>query len=128
MAEFNADLKAIAEKLVAHCMAGTEEEGLKELYAADAVSVEALPMGDMGAEAAGLEAIKGKHDWWNNTMEVHSADVKGPYLHGDDQFAVWFQIDATDKTTGERSEMSEVGVYTVKGGKIVREAFFYALS
>ncbi|MEO1309931.1 MAG: nuclear transport factor 2 family protein [Pseudomonadota bacterium] len=128
MAEFNADLKAIAEKLVAHCMAGTEEAGLTELYAADAVSVEALPMGDMGAEAAGLEAIKGKHDWWNNTMEVHSADVKGPYLHGDDQFAVWFQIDATDKTTGERSEMSEVGVYTVKGGKIVREAFFYALS
>ncbi len=124
---WNPELKAVAEKLYAHCEAHTELQGLDELYAADAVSVEALAMGDMGAEAAGLDAIKGKHAWWNETMEVHGGEMKGPYLHGDDRFAIWFQVDATDKTTGERNLMTEIGVYTVKSGKIVREEFYYAL-
>ena len=36
-----------------------------------------------------------------------------------------FKIDVTRKQTGERVKMDEVGLYTVRSGKIVEERFFY---
>ena len=120
-------MKTTAEKLVAHCRAGTTRQGLKELYAPDAVSVEAVAMpGSGSAETRGLQGIEGKHDWWDSTMEVHSASTDGPYPHGDDRFAVIFEFDITDRASGQRNQMKEVAVYTVNpAGKIVREEFFY---
>jgi hypothetical protein len=120
-------LKATAEKLVAHCRAHTEMQGLDELYDPAAVSVEAMPMpGSDSAETRGVQAIKGKHEWWNSAMEVHSATTDGPYLHGDDRFAVIFEFDATERQSGKRHQMREVAVYTVNpAGRIVREEFYY---
>lgn len=121
-------LKEIADALVAHCRNGTEAEGLATLYAPAAVSVEAMAMpGSDSPEARGVDAIRAKHDWWNRTMEVHSGSVEGPFLHGASQFAVIFEADATNRETGERMAMKEVGLYEVADGKIVREAFFYAM-
>src|SRR6056297_2230401 len=115
-------LPEIAERLVALCRTGEEWTALDTLYAADAVSVEAAAMpGGMGREAAGLDAIRAKHDWWEGAMEVHSAEADGPYLHGDDRFAVIFTVDATERASGERHRMREVAVYTVADGKIRRE-------
>jgi hypothetical protein len=34
-------------------------------------------------------------------------------------------MDVTPKETGERVMMDEVGIYTVDGGKIVEERFYY---
>ena len=34
-------------------------------------------------------------------------------------------MDVTVKETGARMTMDEIGVYTVKNGKIVEERFFY---
>jgi ketosteroid isomerase-like protein len=119
--------KTTAEKLLAHCRAHTTIRGLDELYDPDAVSVEATAMpGTDSRETQGVEAIKGKHAWWNSTMDVHKETIEGPYMHGDDRFAVIFGFDATNKQSGDRMQMQEVGIYTVDGaGKIVREEFFY---
>ncbi len=120
-------VKATAEKLMAHCRAGTELKGLDELYHASAVSVEAMPMpGADSAEMHGIEAIKGKHAWWNANFEAHGGAIEGPFMHGSDRFAVTFAVETTNKSTGERSQLREVAIYTVDGaGKIVREEFFY---
>jgi ketosteroid isomerase-like protein len=118
-------LREIAEELVAGCREDRVEENLGKLYAVDAVSVEATPGPDGSRETRGLDGIRGKHQWWNSTFEVHDADVDGPFLHGDDRFAVVFEFEAENRETGERSEMEEVGVYHVRDGKIVREEFFY---
>lgn len=118
------ELKAIAEELVAGCREGRARENLARLYAPDAVSVEAADMGN-GREAAGLDAIRGKHDWWEGAMEVLDAEVTGPMMHGDDRFAVIFRMKAKEKVTGEVSDLQEVAVYSVADGKIVREEFFY---
>jgi ketosteroid isomerase-like protein len=118
-------LREIAEELVAGCREDRVEENLGKLYAVDAVSVEATPGPDGSRETHGLEGIRGKHAWWNSTFVVHDADVDGPFLHGDDRFAVVFEVEAENRETGERSEMEEVGVYHVRDGKIVREEFFY---
>ena len=123
---FDETLMKIANQLVAYHREGKQAQGLSELYAADAVSVEAMAMpGTPGAESAGLEAIRGKHAWWEGAMEVHSSSAEGPFLHGPDRFAVIFEADATNRETQERNQMREVGVYTVRDGKIVREEFYY---
>jgi ketosteroid isomerase-like protein len=121
---FDENIMKVANALVGHCKNHTELEGLKTLYADDAVSVESVDMGN-GRETKGVVAIEGKHEWWNNAFEVHSDAVEGPYIHGANQFGVIFEIDATNKETGERSQMKEVAVYTVDNGKISREEFFY---
>ncbi len=121
-------VKEIGDRLVELCRAGDDATTLNELYDANAVSVEAMAMpGVDSREAKGLDAIRGKHEWWNNTMEVHSAKVDGPYPHGDDRFGVIFEIDCTDRNTGERTQMKEIAVYHVADGKITREEFFYGM-
>ncbi|MEM7671696.1 MAG: nuclear transport factor 2 family protein, partial [Pseudomonadota bacterium] len=122
------DLKSIAEALCDHCRNGTEGEALQTLYAPDAVSVESVPMpGTDARETHGVEGIQGKHAWWAEAMEVHEAKVDGPYLHGEDRFAVIFETDVTEKASANRMQMKEVGIYTVDGGKISREEFFYTM-
>ena len=121
-------LKDVADALVAHCKAGTEARALEELYSEHAESVEAFPgPGGMSPISKGREAIKGKHEWWNGAFEVHEAKVDGPHLHGEDRFAVIFEIDTTDRESGQRSQMKEVAVYTVDDDKIVKEEFFYTM-
>ena len=117
-------LSEIAHELVAGCREGRAAANLDALYAPDAVSVEAADMGH-GRETHGLAGIRGKHDWWETTQIVHSATADGPFLHGDTSFAVIFTADSEDKTSGVRTQMHEVAVYHVAGGRIVREEFFY---
>ncbi len=114
----------IAKQLVALCRQGKNQEALDTLYAQDAVSVEAAMPPGMDREAKGLAAVKAKNQWWEDNNEVHSVSITGPWPH-DDRFVVGFQIDVTNKPSGQRMQMDEVGLYHVKGGKIVREEFFY---
>ena len=114
----------IAKKLVELCAQGKNMEALTTLFAADAVSVEAGAPPGMQREAKGLAAIKAKGEWWLANHEVHSASMTGPWPH-DDRFIVGFQYDVTNKPSGNRMKMNEVGLFTVKNGKIVREEFFY---
>ncbi|MFN3170410.1 MAG: SnoaL-like domain-containing protein [Hyphomicrobiales bacterium] len=121
-------LQEIADALISHCRNGTEAEALNTLYAEDAVSVEALAQPGGGPQVfEGLEALRGKHDYWNNAMEQVSIDVGGPYPHQPDKFALTFKGMAKVKETGEDFPMDEVAIYTVNDGQIVREEFFYSM-
>ena len=117
------DLKEIANALVAGCRDGREVENLEKLYASDAVSVEGTDHGS-GRETKGLDGIKGKHAWWDSAMEVTRQEVSDPMLHGDDRFAVIFDVAAREKESGKTMQMKEVAIYHVADGKIVREEFF----
>jgi len=119
------NLKEIADELVAGCRENRAKANLDKLYASDAVSVEAADQQGMGREAHGLDAIKGKHDWWDSSTEVTGGDIAGPFLHGEDRFAVIFEVQGQMKESGESFDMREVAVYHVADGKIVREEFFY---
>jgi ketosteroid isomerase-like protein len=116
----------IAKKYVALCKESTNEQCLDELFAKDAVSVEAGAPPGMDRTATGLEAIKGKSKWWAENHTVHKADLAGPYPH-DDRFAVRFTYDVTNKPSGKRFTMDEVGLFTIKDGKIAKEEFFYTM-
>src|SRR5712664_2626763 len=97
-------------------------EALDTLYDDNIVSVEAYSADGSSPETRGKEGVRGKIDWWVNAMEVHSFDASKPFV-GHDRFVVQYDADVTDKKSKERRKLSEVGVYTVKDGKIVREEF-----
>lgn len=112
----------IAHDFVALCKAGKFEEAGEKYWSPDVVSVEA--MAD-APPSVGIEAVRAKGVWWYANHEIHGVDVAGPYVNGD-QFMVRFTMDVTTKASGQRSRMDEMGLYTLKGGKIAEERFFYA--
>ncbi len=112
----------VADKVVELTRKQAWREAVDSLYANDIVSVEARAMEGGSFESRGIDAVRGKVDWWENNMEVHSHKVSGPFV-AHDRFVVQYDIDVTDKNSKERIQLSEVGVYTVKDGKIAREEF-----
>jgi hypothetical protein len=118
-------LEEIANELVSGCKEGREKENLHKLYAPDAVSVEGADMGGQGQAVTGVEAILGKHHWWESAHEMHGGAIEGPFTMQPDKFAVIFDLDVTNKESGQRTKGREIAIYHVKGDKIVKEEFFY---
>ena len=125
--DWTMDALEIGQKMVALNKEGKSLEALNTLFAEDAESIEARGDEQMPREMKGLDAIRKKGEWFYANHEIHGGDVKGPWPNGD-RFAVVFSYDVTPKTgpmAGKRLQMEEVGLYTVAGGKIVKEEFFY---
>ena len=112
----------VAKKYVSLCKEGRNDACLDTLFAEDAMSVEAatLPGGDRTSK--GLAAIREKGKAWMDTHTIHKAEVFGPFPN-DDRFV----YEVTNKPTGKRFAMDEVGLFTVKNDKITREEFFYSM-
>ena len=112
----------VAQKVVELVRKQAWHEALDTLYDKDIVSVEARTQDGSSPETRGKEDVRGKIDWWVNKMQVHSFKASEPFV-AHDRFVVQYDVDVTDKGSKKRMQMSEVGVYTVKNGKIVREEF-----
>lgn len=120
----------IGKKLVALCNQGKNLEAIDQLYSPEIVSIEQMGDENMPARMRGIDAIRGKNRWWFENNTIHSASAMGPYPK-DDKFIVVFKMDITSKAgpmTGQRMQMEEAAVYTVKDGKIVQEEFYYDMS
>jgi len=123
---------AVGKKLVELCNQNKTYQVLDEYYADDIVSVEVMGMPEVGMDKQmkGIEAIRAKTKWWYDNHEIHSSSCSGPFPHGE-RFIVFFEMDITPKMgpmAGQRMQMQEAGLYTVKDGKIIREEFFYDMS
>jgi ketosteroid isomerase-like protein len=114
----------IATRYVELCKAHQNHVALDTLFSPEAVSVEAMTMPGSTAETRGLAAIVEKGKGGEANHEIHGAKVEGPWPHGD-RFIVRFSYDVTNKPSGRRMQMDEMGLFTVENGKIVREEFFY---
>lgn len=118
---------AIGKKLVELCQQGKNYEAIETLYAPNVVSIEAMAMPGNPTRLEGLEAVKKKSREFAASTTIHSSSVEGPWPHGD-RFIVTFSIDMTAKAgpmTGQRMQMKEAALFTVKNGKITQEEFFY---
>ncbi len=115
------DIREIAADMVAMTKAGNFHIGEK-YWADDVVSIEAMqsPM----ARLEGRQAVEGKSAWWYANHEVHGTETFGPYVNGD-QIAIRWTMDITNKQDGQRMQMDEVALYTIKDGKIAEERFLY---
>jgi hypothetical protein len=112
----------VAQKVVELVRKQAWHEALDTLYDKNIVSIEATASEGESPEKRGLDQVRGKTDWWLENMQVHSFKANGPFV-AHDQFVVQYDADVTDKNSNKRMQLSEVGVYTVKDGKIVREEF-----
>lgn len=111
----------VGNRLVELVKAGQETAAMDELYSPDIVSIEA---GGETRESKGVDACKGKAEWFNSMFVNNGIEILGPYPN-DDKFAVHYAYDLTSKDGGHRFVMSEVALYQVKDGKIVWEKFYY---
>ena len=111
----------IAQQLVSMMREGRMHEAEETLLAPSIESVEGV-----GASMAwqGKKAVFGKYRAWEADHEIHDFQIGGPWV-GATGFAVRYNIDVTQKSTGQRNQMEEIAVYTVKNGKIVREEFHF---
>jgi len=117
-------VKAIADDFAAMCKAGGFDQAGHKYWSDDVVSVEAGGPDGMDPVSRGIEAVKAKGEWWYANHEIHSAEATGPFVNGD-QFIMRFKMDVTMKASGQRMQMDEDALYTVRDGKIVEERFFY---
>ena len=117
----------VGKKLAELCRQNKWMEAVDSLYSPDIVSIEAQPLTQMPQRTEGITKVREKTVWWEQNHEVHSAEVGGPWPHGD-RFIVTMKIDVTSKTgpmAGKRATFDEACLYTVKNGKIVQEEFFF---
>jgi ketosteroid isomerase-like protein len=114
----------VADALIGYCKEAKFGEAIDALYSPEIVSMEAGAPPGQSRESKGLEAVKGKGEWWAANHEIHAANVEGPLVAGS-HFAVTFKFDVTFKPDGRRFMMEEIAVYKVADGKIVYEEFFY---
>ena len=117
-----ATTRDVADAFAALCTEGKHAEAGARFWSDDVISIEAME-GPMHV-AKGRAAVHGKGEWWYANHEIHSATTEGPFVNGQ-QFALIFAMDITEKASGKRLQMREIGVYTVKDGKIVEERFLY---
>src|SRR2546423_15420809 len=117
----------VAKKVVELTRQQAWKEAIDSLYAPEIVSLESQGLGDESPETRGIEGVRQKTEWWTKHMEVHDVKVGGPFV-AHDRFVVQHDMDVTDKIAQKRMQLSEVAVYTVKDGKIVREEFLPLVS
>lgn len=112
----------IANRLVALCRERKWEVAQRELFAADAVSIEPYPTPGFEKETKGLPAIIEKGHKFEAMVEtMHLLSVSDP-VAATNSFACTMRMDVTMKGQG-RMDMSELCVYNLKDGKIISEQF-----
>lgn len=115
--------KEIANHLVEWCNQGDYMKAYEELYSPKIVSIETEDRSEM-ARMEGMDAVMKKAQWWADTFDAHHIHASEPTI-ADNWFSVKFEMDTTHKPSGQRSKSSEIAVFKVTDGKIVREQFFY---
>lgn len=119
----------VGQKMVQMVNSGREGEAefVGSYFADDIVSIEGADSDEMPARMEGIDAIRGKHEWWYANNDVHGVVVEGPFIgNRDDQFALRFTMDFTP-AGGERRQMVELGLFTVKDDKVAQEEYLYLM-
>ena len=114
----------VANRLVEICREGAWQKAYEELYSSNCESIE--PAGAPWPHAKGMAEIAKKGEMFNEMVEeMHGGSISDPLVAGD-FFTLTMEMDVTYKGA-PRSKSSEVCVYEVQDGKIVKEQFFYPM-
>lgn len=112
----------VADKFYEYMQQGDFGGIYAELYSPDATSEEAP--GPDWPKATGMMEIQQKGKKWNEIVkEMHGGTTAKPVVAGE-YFTSFMTMDYTNNKD-QRINMEEIGLYTVKNGKIISEQFFY---
>ncbi|MBS1715286.1 MAG: nuclear transport factor 2 family protein [Armatimonadetes bacterium] len=113
-------LQQIGEDIASLCREQRFTVAIDRHYAADVVSTEA--QGDPRG-VKGLDAVKAKGDWFDETFETLSVAVEGPWVN-EPFFILKFTVQVRERKTGAEQTMDELALYEVRDGKVVSDRFF----
>ena len=113
----------IATRLVELCRVGKFDQVVKELYSPNIVSVE--PEGVPNRIVNGLKGIAEKSKNFEAMLESYNSSKISEPLVADNIFSCAMLMNVNMKGVPVPVDMNEICVYTVEGGKIVKEEFFY---
>ncbi len=117
----------VARRLTELCAAGKHEQAMTELYAENARHVEVMDAPWCPRLIEGKAAVMKKGEEFAKGTTVHAQSCSAPLVNGD-QFVCTMTMDCTASQgpmAGQRMNISETALYTVKNGKIVEGKFFY---
>ena len=118
---------SVASRLVELCSAGEWHTAIHDLYGDDARHVEAMEAPGFPRVTTGKPAVLAAAERWSKNTTVHSCSVGMPLVNGD-QFLVEMKLDCTSHEgpmAGQRMQMAEQCLYTVRDGLIREAKFFY---
>lgn len=118
------DTRQTANRLVGLCRAKKYLQAIDDLYAEDASSRE--DHGEAG-DVSGKPAIRGGTEKWLAAFDLPEHRVDAPLFCGE-KFAVRFTGRMVKKDGSAEHQYEEIGIYSVKNGKIVRQEFFYDMA
>ncbi len=117
------EVQQIANRLVELCRQGNWDQAQKELYSENIVSLE--PAGAPMERAEGMQAVIQKGEHFNSMVEEYlGIEVSEPQVAGN-YISCKLVMDTKFKGAPGPTRMEEIALYTVEGGKIVQEQFFY---
>ena len=111
---------AVAQALIDLLKQQRNVDAYKTLYAREAECIEADPK----RSRSGLARLTADMQAFADAHEFHYTRIEGPLVVGE-TFAVALTFRATPRASGTSFDVPELGVYTVRAGRIVREQFFY---
>ena len=121
----------VARDFTALLRAGHFAAAGERFWAADVTSTEPAELaGGTGAAARGIAAVRRKCAARFGAdrieaIEIDEIGIDGPFVTGD-QFALFLDLVIADPAGGERQSFTEIALYTVRGGQIAEERYFYA--
>ena len=94
-------------------------------WAHDVTSTEpaALPGGTC-LTVCGKAATRSKYRARFDAKHIDEIGIDGPFVTGD-QFALFLDLVTVDRVSGARQPFTEIALYTVRGGQIAEERYFY---
>ena len=94
-------------------------------WAADVTSIEPdAYTGGIGVAVSGIEATRAKCNARFGSLQIQEIGIDGPFVTGD-QFALFLDLVIVDPASGASQPFIEIALYTVRGGQIAEERYFY---
>lgn len=119
----------VGNRLVELVRQGKNLDAIRELYADEVKQIEMMDGPGCARITAGKQALLQKAEQFHKSVTVHSASCGDAIANGD-QFVCPMSLDCTSNEgpmSGQRMNMTETALYTVKNGKITEAKFFYGM-
>lgn len=118
-------IREVARDFTAMLRAGQFEAAGNRYWAPDVTSIEpvALP-GGIRATVSGIDAARIKCNARFGAARIDEIGIDGPFVTGN-QFALFLDMVIVDPSSGARQPFTEIALYTVRGGQIAEERYFY---
>ncbi len=121
----------VARDFTALLRAGHFAAAGERYWAFDVTSTEPADLpGGIGAAASGIAAVRSKcaarfGAARIDAIAIDEICIDGPFVTGD-QFALFLDLVIPDPAGGDGQAFTEIALYTVRGGQIAEERYFYA--